>query len=195
MTTDPTADFAGCNRKCRLAGAHARLWGECEHGVAPEPTVSLSRVYTDHDGYPSIGFDEYTVQQLADLIEPGLRSAGVRVSAGRYSDLAHAAAVAIVTRHRKSAVPAAVPPPAPRAGVQAEAADRIRRELVCCDLYARVNDAGELTFEQALKSRDWHDLCYWGEASARLAEERPDLKHAVAQQSPASPPARPSGGV
>jgi hypothetical protein len=34
--------------------------------------VSLSCVYNDHDGYPSIGFDAYTVQQLADLIAPAL---------------------------------------------------------------------------------------------------------------------------
>ncbi|MFJ8153909.1 hypothetical protein [Streptomyces sp. NPDC094468] len=49
---------------------------------------------------------------------------------------------------------------------------RIRAELVCCDLYDRVNVRKELTIAQAMESKDWHDLCYWGEASARLAEGR-----------------------
>lgn len=48
---------------------------------------------------------------------------------------------------------------------------RIRAELVCCDLFERVQQS-ELTITQAQSSRDWHDLCYWGEASARLAEGR-----------------------
>jgi hypothetical protein len=52
----------------------------------------------------------------------------------------------------------------------AQIAYRIRAELVCCQIYGRVHDTGELTLKQALKSRDWHDLCYWGEASARIAE-------------------------
>lgn len=56
--------------------------------------------------------------------------------------------------------------------VQDDVAYRIRAELVCCNIYERVNDARELTLEQALESRDWHDLCYWGEASARIAEGR-----------------------
>lgn len=47
---------------------------------------------------------------------------------------------------------------------------RIRAELVCCEIYGRVNDTRELTFEQAMEHKDWHDLCYWGEASARIAE-------------------------
>ena len=45
---------------------------------------------------------------------------------------------------------------------------RIRAELVCCDIYDRVNDRGE----QAEKSKGWHHLCYWGEASAQIAEGR-----------------------
>lgn len=49
---------------------------------------------------------------------------------------------------------------------------RIRAELVCCDIYERVNDLKELTLKAAQSSRDWHDLCYWGEASARIAEGR-----------------------
>jgi hypothetical protein len=48
---------------------------------------------------------------------------------------------------------------------------RIRAELVCCDIYGRVARK-ELTFDEARNSRDWHDLCYWGEASAQIAEGR-----------------------
>lgn len=79
----------------------------------------------------------------------------------------------------------AVLPDNSRAAVEAEAAERIRRELVCCHIYDRVNDTRELTFEQALKSRDWHDLCYWGEAAARLAEQRPDgLRRMADEETP-----------
>ena len=49
---------------------------------------------------------------------------------------------------------------------------RIRAELVCCNIYERVNDLKELTLKSAQASQDWHDLCYWGEASARIAEGR-----------------------
>lgn len=47
---------------------------------------------------------------------------------------------------------------------------RIRAELVCCDLYDRINVRKELTLAEAMESKDWHDLCYWAEASARIAE-------------------------
>lgn len=109
MTTDQTADFDGCNRRCRLAGAHTLAWGECEHAPKPEPTVSLSRVYTDTDGYPSIGFDAYTVPELARLIEPAL------------GDPLKAAAAARRIVHRHDELPAAVPvpPPADRAALRA----------------------------------------------------------------------------
>lgn len=70
--TDPHA-FDGCNSECRKAGAHTLRWGGCEHAPKPEPTVSMSVVYTDpEDGHPSIGFDTYTVAELADLIAPAL---------------------------------------------------------------------------------------------------------------------------
>lgn len=54
----------------------------------------------------------------------------------------------------------------------AQIAYRIRAELVCCNIYGRINDTHELTLDQARNGRDWHDLCYWGEASARIAEGR-----------------------
>lgn len=48
---------------------------------------------------------------------------------------------------------------------------RIRAELVCgCGIYNRVNVRHEMTLAQAMKSPSWHDLCYWGEASAQIAE-------------------------
>jgi hypothetical protein len=50
-------------------------------------------------------------------------------------------------------------------------ATRIRAELVCCHIYERVNVAKELTLREAMDSPEWHDLCYWGEAAARLADE------------------------
>lgn len=57
----------------------------------------------------------------------------------------------------------------------AQIAYRIRAELVCCHIYDRVNGTRELTFRQAMDSRDWHDLCYWGEAAAGIAEQhQPD---------------------
>jgi len=52
----------------------------------------------------------------------------------------------------------------------ADAAHRIRAELVCCDIYDKVNGAREMTFEAAIASKEWHDVCYWGEVAARLAE-------------------------
>jgi len=64
----PEEDFDGCNSECRRAGTHTLRWGGCEHAPEPEPTVSMSVVYQDHDGQNSIGFDTYTVPQLADLI-------------------------------------------------------------------------------------------------------------------------------
>lgn len=43
---------------------------------------------------------------------------------------------------------------------------RIRAELVCCKVFQRVQD-GELSMGRMGGS---HDLCYWGEAAARIAE-------------------------
>lgn len=109
------ADFDGCNSECRKAGKHTLNWGRCEHAIPPEPTVSMSVVYDDTDGHKSIGFDTYTVPQLAELIEPALRTIKicigpnarallergqeVRLSAGEYASLALAAADAIVHRN------------------------------------------------------------------------------------------------
>jgi hypothetical protein len=102
-TTDQNPDFDGCNSECRKAGKHSLRWGGCEQATPPEPTVSMSVVYTDHDGGPSIGFDTYTVPELARLIEPVL---GDPLKAA-------AAARRIVHRHDEQlpAVPSAAAPP------------------------------------------------------------------------------------
>lgn len=110
----PTS-FDGCGRRCRKNLAHTLVYGECEQAPPPEPTVSMSKIFKDTDGYPSIGFDAFTVQQLADLIEPALRRVALRLgpnalamlqrgetvslSGGEYADLAREAAHAIVHRH------------------------------------------------------------------------------------------------
>lgn len=59
-----------------------------------------------------------------------------------------------------------------RSTVQEAVAGRIRAELVCCDIYARVNDQDEMTLFEAMTLTDYHDVCYWAEASARIAEGR-----------------------
>ncbi len=108
-------DFDGCHRTCRAKGAHSLIWGGCEHATPPEPTVSISAVYDDTDGHKSIGFDSYTVAQLADLIEPALHQVAIQLgpnalallqpgetvglSGGEYADLARQAAHAIVHRN------------------------------------------------------------------------------------------------
>lgn len=46
-------------------------------------------------------------------------------------------------------------------------AQRIRAELVCCDIFER--KSGTREWEAA--SRGEHSICYWGEAAARIAEE------------------------
>jgi hypothetical protein len=81
--------------------------------------------------------------------------------------------------------------------VQDQVALRIRAELVCCDIYEkirqdalRIDRAREPVNPQdghsseptdfgmqgamgnAIVRREWHDLCYWGEAAARIAEGR-----------------------
>lgn len=102
--TEPL-DFDGCHRECRIKGAHTLVWGGCEHAPKPEPTVSMSVVYQDTDGYPSIGFDTYTVAQLAELIERALRAGayvnGPLVITGYAADFARSAAHAIVHQHGK----------------------------------------------------------------------------------------------
>lgn len=123
MTGD--TDFDGCHRECRVKGRHSRVYGGCEFGVKPEPTVSMSHVFRDTDGQNSIGFDQYTVDQLTELIEPALKGFTVRLgpnstaaarrgepfrlSGGEMWAVARQAAHAIIHRNDPGAAPAAVP--------------------------------------------------------------------------------------
>jgi hypothetical protein len=53
------------------------------------------------------------------------------------------------------------------------AAYKIRAELVCCDIYEQLRPLRELepsNYRDLFDAIDDHDLCYWGEASARIAE-------------------------
>ena len=70
--------------------------------------------------------------------------------------------------------------------IQDKIAFRIRAELVCCDIYECVEAEAmalmtadqDLTHQNAYANAigkatlrgTWHELCYWGEASARIAE-------------------------
>jgi hypothetical protein len=65
-------------------------------------------------------------------------------------------------------------------GARADAAIRIRAELVCCDIYERVHPHVDSACGPACDERfrmammlggDGHLICFWGEAAARLAEE------------------------
>jgi hypothetical protein len=53
------------------------------------------------------------------------------------------------------------------AAVGRQIAYRIRAELVCCNIYDRVQ-AGQAKHPEVHGSS--HTLCYWAEASARIAE-------------------------
>lgn len=113
MTTD--TDFDGCHRECRIKGKHSLVWCGCEFGVRPEPTVSMSVVFRDTDGQNSIGYDRYTIGELADLIEPALdgitmrlgpnslaavrRGESFRLSGGERWAIARQAASAVVRRN------------------------------------------------------------------------------------------------
>lgn len=68
--------------------------------------------------------------------------------------------------------------------IQDQVAFRIRAELVCCTVYDDVQaDAARLDAQgapdpvqaaigNAIIAKKWHDLCYWGEAAAQIAEGR-----------------------
>lgn len=113
-------DFDGCRRLCRTKGKHTLIIGACARAPKPEPVVSMSKIFVADDGYPAIGYDSYTVQELADLIEPALRQVQINLgpnaltmlqrgetvglSGGEYADLAREAAHAIVYRHDRECV-------------------------------------------------------------------------------------------
>ena len=86
-------DFDGCHSECRRKGEHSRVWGGCEFGIKPEPTVSMSVVYRDTDGQNSIGYDSYTVDQLAELIEPALARVNLRLGPNASAAVARGEAI------------------------------------------------------------------------------------------------------
>lgn len=62
-----------------------------------------------------------------------------------------------------------------RSGIGHRIAHRIRAELVCCDIFQQVQrdkqDGVPNAIGRAMLKGNWHDLCYWGEAAALIAEE------------------------
>jgi hypothetical protein len=81
-------DFGGCMHACQTRGEHTGTWGECEFGIRPEPSVSMSRDVIAGDGQPALAFDTYTAEQLAeDFIEPVLRNLRVNVGPSGLAEL------------------------------------------------------------------------------------------------------------
>ena len=89
-------DFDGCHRLCRTKERHSLVMGSCVRAPQAEPSVSMSKIYTATDGYPSIGYDNYTVQELADLIEPALRRVAVRLGPNALAMLQRGETVGLV---------------------------------------------------------------------------------------------------
>jgi hypothetical protein len=184
--TDDT-DFTGCHRECRIKGKHSRVWGGCEFGIKPEPTVNMSKVFTDTDGYPSIGYDSYTVDQLTDLIEPALKGITVhlgpnssaaarrgepfRLSGGEMWAIARQAAHAIVHRNNPDRPP-----------LQTPFATRVMEIFSLShadsygDLFWRVDD-GKLTLYANVS-----DVFMWGGSDVEeiTRETLPELEQAYA---------------
>jgi hypothetical protein len=54
---------------------------------------------------------------------------------------------------------------------QQQIAEKIRRELVCCDIFQRMEAVrADLMAQQRLReSADWHHICYYGEWAAQIA--------------------------
>lgn len=68
------------------------------------------------------------------------------------------------------------------AAVGQRIAERIRAELVCCDVYDRVApvlaaEVGAGRWAEVTDRRTrGHTICYWGEAAARLAEQEGGIR-------------------
>lgn len=65
----------------------------------------------------------------------------------------------------------------------AETAEKIRAELVCCDIYQRLVDcwkagdadpearkAARVMEKELFNSTEYHAICHWGECAARIVE-------------------------
>ena len=149
-----TEDFDGCHRACRVKAAHSLIWGGCEHAIPPEPTVSMSMVYTDsEDGYPSIGFDAYTVAELGELITAGLRASDLPVNGDDLVDVGLVAAHAIIHRNDKPKERQSVTDQ-PTAEVQLAAARATNRRL---NLRAQQLESELATYRRAISTWEFTD--------------------------------------
>lgn len=56
--------------------------------------------------------------------------------------------------------------------VQELVAQRIREDMVCCDIYERMGklEPNGVEWRAVKRSSDYHDICFYGEWSARIAE-------------------------
>ena len=63
--------------------------------------------------------------------------------------------------------------PARQRALQARLATKIRRELVCCDIYERMRVlvAGGDEYRALREGPSYHDICFYGELAARMCEE------------------------
>lgn len=82
MPDPDLTDYDGCSRACRPRNkpwGHTAVWGECAYATPPEPCINIGpRPYLAADGEMSIGYDTYTVTELADKIEAALRTMPIR---------------------------------------------------------------------------------------------------------------------
>lgn len=67
-------------------------------------------------------------------------------------------------------------------GINYNVAEKIRNELVCCDIYERLEMLRKQyghSSEQHKKlktSSDYHPICFYGEWAARIAERHEEVK-------------------
>jgi hypothetical protein len=87
-------DFDGCSRSCRprkKPRKHTFVWGQCAHAERPEQRINIGpRVFKAEDGEMSIGYETFTLTQMADKVEAALRSVEARL--GPYGFSARGAA-------------------------------------------------------------------------------------------------------
>jgi hypothetical protein len=58
-----------------------------------------------------------------------------------------------------------------RAETRREVAEKIENELVCCDVYDRLNPKPRAAWSSVDESEfRGHSICYWGRAAARIAD-------------------------
>lgn len=62
-------DFDGCSRPCRKRGKHTLKWGDCKHGVRPEPTLGFFHTFVTSDGDLSGVTDEIPAAALLPWVK------------------------------------------------------------------------------------------------------------------------------